>query len=225
IGLVLNESGQLEHSIEYYKKSLAIQIKLIGKENPDLAVIHFKIGSILMQTGNYLNAKRSFMRCLKILLISSPENEKNLSTVFGKIGDLYFSLNDFKKAFKFYSKSLQIELKNFKENFIEIASNYFDISECLFNLKKYNAAIDSLNKGFRIHQTGAFPFKIAQCYEALNEKENALDFYIQSAEKRKEDPEVGLEAEATQAAISNAIRLAKELDKVNELPDWMKNNN
>lgn len=68
---------------------------------------------------------------------------------------------------------------------------------------------------------GGVPFKIAQCYEALNEHENALDCYIKSATVRKDHPEGGLEAKATQEAISNAKRLAKELNKEHELPDWM----
>jgi hypothetical protein len=49
-----------------------------------------------------------------------------------------------------------------------------------------------------------------------------LDYYIQSAEIRKEDPDFGIEAEATQESIKACIRLAKELRKVDELPEWIK---
>jgi hypothetical protein len=34
-----------------------------------------------------------------------------------------------------------------------------------------------------------------------------------------------MDKESTQEAISNAIRLAKELAKENELPEWIKNIN
>ena len=36
---------------------------------------------------------------------------------------------------------------------------------------------------------------------------------------------VGIEAETTQEAIANAIRLAKEMGKEGELPKWIKNIN
>ncbi len=48
---------------------------------------------------------------------------------------------------------------------------------------------------------------------------NTLDYYIQSANLRKE--RIGIYKEATQEAISNALRLAKELGREGELPEWM----
>jgi hypothetical protein len=78
----------------------------------------------------------------------------------------------------------------------------------------------TVNNAVTILKKGGIAFQIAQCYEALNDKETALDYYIQSAEIRKED--IGLENEATQEAIINALRLAKELGKHGELPEWMR---
>jgi hypothetical protein len=86
---------------------------------------------------------------------------------------------------------------------------------------KYESSINAYLKGFIHEKKGAYPFKIAQCYEALNDKVNALDYYIQSATIRKEDPKVGLAKEATQEAISNAKKIAKELGKEDDLPEWM----
>jgi hypothetical protein len=60
--------------------------------------------------------------------------------------------------------------------------------------------------------------------QLLNNSYNkrALDYYIQSATIRKDDPVVGLDDEATKESISNAKRLAKELGKEGDLPEWMK---
>ena len=73
-----------------------------------------------------------------------------------------------------------------------------------------------------ILKKGGCPFQIGKCYEALDNKKLALDYFIQSAEIRKEDPEVGINDESTKTSIESAMRLAKELGKENELPDWMK---
>ena len=64
---------------------------------------------------------------------------------------------------------------------------------------------------------------IGKCYDALNNKELALDYFIQSAEIRKSDPEAGINDESTIDAVRNVLRIAKELGKENELPEWMKN--
>ena len=49
-----------------------------------------------------------------------------------------------------------------------------------------------------------------------------MDFYIQSAEIRKNDPDFGPDHERTLDSINNVIRLVKIMAKENELPDWIK---
>jgi hypothetical protein len=48
----------------------------------------------------------------------------------------------------------------------------------------------------------------------------AFDYYMQSAEIRKNDKEAGIAYEATQESITNAQRLAKQLHREDELPKW-----
>ena len=89
-------------------------------------------------------------------------------------------------------------------------------------MQLYQAAIKSFKQGFEISKRGGYPFRIAQCYEALTENKVALEYYLQSAEIRKNDPEAGIEAEITQQSIHACIRLAKELGSENELPKWFR---
>ena len=100
-----------------------------------------------------------------------------------------------------------------------VAASYSNMGDCLKNLEKYVLAIDVFKKGLSIQKVGGFPFKIAQCYEALDQFEEALSYYIQSAEIRKE--RLGLEATETLEAIANAQRLAKQLGKEKQLPKWI----
>ena len=69
---------------------------------------------------------------------------------------------------------------------------------------------------------GGYPFRIALCYEKLNNLEDAFNFYVQSAEIRIGDPEAGPEHESTKESIQNTIRVAKLIGKENELPEWIK---
>lgn len=57
----------------------------------------------------------------------------------------------------------------------------------------------------------------------LDKKEVALDYFIKSADIRKSDPEAGINDKSTIDAVQNVLRIAKELRKENELPEWMKN--
>jgi hypothetical protein len=49
-----------------------------------------------------------------------------------------------------------------------------------------------------------------------------LDYFLQSAEIRKADPKCGIDNEQTKISIKNAKRIAKELGKENDLPDWIR---
>ena len=92
-------------------------------------------------------------------------------------------------------------------------------------MEYYTSAIKVFNNGFEIQRKGGYPFKIATCFEKLGNNQEALDYFIQSAEIRKDDPEVGLTDETTIESIENAKRLAKELGKETELPEWIINFN
>jgi hypothetical protein len=49
-----------------------------------------------------------------------------------------------------------------------------------------------------------------------------LNYYIQTAEIRKENSDLGIGDESTKESIKACIRLAKELSKEDELPEWIK---
>ena len=84
----------------------------------------------------------------------------------------------------------------------------------------YNEAIDSYTKGFEIQKAGGFPYRIAQCYEALLDFNAAYDYYLQSAKIRKNDVRAGISHESTHEAVTNARRLAEQLQREDELPKW-----
>jgi hypothetical protein len=78
-----------------------------------------------------------------------------------------------------------------------------------------NSNVVSINKALYALSASSF-------YEFKNQlEENEKELY-EIATIRKEDPDIGLEDEATKESISKAKRLAKELGKEGDLPEWMK---
>ena len=87
--------------------------------------------------------------------------------------------------------------------------------------KNFKAALEHFKKGFiSSPDAGGFPYNMGVCYEQLGNKEQALNNYLLSAEIRKKG--LGLDHKATQTVISDAVRLAKESNKLELLPDWIK---
>ena len=153
------------------------------------------------------------------------DEHPSVATLYNNIGGVWRGKSEFYLAQKYYKKCLDIRLKTLGGEHPEVADSYFSLGNMYKNLYKFDLAIVNYQKGFFIEKKGGFPYKIAQCFEALNKQKKALDYYIQSAEIRKNHPKVGLDDEATQESISNSKRLAKVLGKEEELPEWIKKTN
>ena len=57
--------GENEKALEFYNKSLEIQIKVRGQDHPDTASTQNSIGNVLQNQGKYSEALEMFDKCLK----------------------------------------------------------------------------------------------------------------------------------------------------------------
>jgi tetratricopeptide (TPR) repeat protein len=219
IGLVLEKKTEYDKAIKFYQKCLEIYLKILGETHPDVAETYNNIGLAFSGKGDNDKALVYFQKALEIQLKTYGEDHPFVLNSFTNIAWAYSDKGDLNKALEFQEKILAIELKKENPSTLDLATVYGNIGYILIQLDKLELAIENLKKVFEIEKKGGVPFQIAQSYEDLNDKANALDYYIQSAEIRKE--RIGLEDQATQESISNSLRLAKELGKENELPEWM----
>jgi len=222
IGSVWNNKGEYDKALDFYQKCLDIELKTLGAEHPDVATSYNNIGLVWSNKGEYDKALDFCQKCLDIQLKTLGAEHPDVATSYNNIGFVWDSKGEYDKALDFYQKCLDIRLKTLGGEHPDVATSYFNIGACYQNRESYEQAIIAFREGHNIDKKGGYPFRIAVCLEKLQNLGDALAHYIQSAVIRKDHPEVGLEAKATQESISNAKRLAKELNKEHELPDWMK---
>ena len=223
IGITLVRKGDYDKALDYLKQSLEIRLKTLGEEHPSVAVSYNNIGYSWNRKDEYDNALEYYEKCLKIKLKTVGEENPSVAISYNNIGNTWKSKGEYEKALEFYEKSLMIRLKILGGDHPDVAISYNNIGDLNRELKKYSIAIEFYKRGFHISKKGGFPFQIGKCYEDLDKKELALDYYFQSAKIRKQDQEVGLKDESTRDSVKNVLRLAKELRKENALPDWIKN--
>ena len=225
IGSVWKSKKNYDKSTEFYEKSLLIYLNIFGENHSSVAITYDHLGSLCKINGDFDKSLEYYEKSLVIKLKTIGENHASVATSYNNIGLVWKSKGNYDKALEYYEKGLVIKLKTKGDNHSSVATSYFDIGKIAKELGKYKVAIENFKKGYKIQNVGGYPFQIAKCYEFLMDNESALYYYIQSAEIRKEDPDLGIKADSTQESISNAIRLAKELDKEHELPEWIKNTN
>ncbi|MFM7683073.1 MAG: tetratricopeptide repeat protein, partial [Bacteroidota bacterium] len=143
-------------------------------------------------------------------------------------------LNNFERVLDYYQKCLEIRNEFFggeDNTATEILEN---IGHAHFELKNYDIALSNYNKCVEIIKNnhtinslaelfielgGEIAFKIAECYVALQDKENALVYFTYCSDAHKEN--LGQDDERTQDAVFRVKNLGVELNKINEIPDWM----
>jgi tetratricopeptide (TPR) repeat protein len=221
IGSIWDSKGEYDKALELYQQCLDIQLMTLGAEHPDVAISYNNIGVVWDNKGEYDKALEFYQQCLDIRLRTLGAEHPDVANSYNNIGVVWDNKGEYDKALEFYQQCLDIRLKTLGARHPSAATSYFTIGTCYKESQLYNQAIDNYVKGFVIDSKGGFPFRIAQCFEALLDLNAAFDYYIQSAEIRKNDREVGIAHEATQESITNALRLAKQLLREDELPRWI----
>ena len=225
IGSVWKSKGEYDKALEFCQQCLDIQQKTLGNQHPSVAISYNNIGLVWDSKGEYGKALEFYEQCLVIQLKTLGNDHPSVSISYNNIGLAWDIKGEYGKALEFYEQCLEIQLKTLENEHPSVATSHYNIGNCQKELKLYHEAIHSFNAGFEIESLGGYPYNIAQCYEEISENSNALNYYIQSAQIRKEDPDLGIGDESTQESIKACIRLAKELGKEGELPKWIKENN
>ena len=76
--------------------------------HPNWAYYYNTIGSIYLETGDYLKALSSFKTAHEIFEITFPPNHPSLATSYSNIGSVYEDMGNYSKTFLFHQRALDI---------------------------------------------------------------------------------------------------------------------
>ena len=222
IGLVWSAKKKYDKAIKYYQMSLEIKIKVHENEHPSLAISHNNLGLLWSDKKNYDKAIYHLEKALKIEILNHGNEHPSTLRCYNNLGAIWKKKGQYKKAIKYYEEALKIEIQKQGIENSNTGYTFFILANLYLTTKSFRKALDYFRKGFISHpDSGGFPFKIAICYENLNQLEEATKNYCLSAEIRKKA--LGIEDDSTKKSIKEAIRLAKEINNIKLLPDWIKN--
>ena len=219
IGVIWHNKEDYVKAQDFYEKSLTICLKNLGSEHPKVAMSYYNIGGICHNKGNFDKALEYYEKSLVVRIKTLGMEHPDVASLYNNIGNSLFSKNEFDKSLEYFNKSLLIRLKTIGKENPEVASTFYNIGFVLKKMEKFDLAIKNFKRGFKIHNKGRYVIKIAQCYEELKNKEKSLEYFNKSAKILLVDN--GIDDKETNEAIVNAKRLAKELNKENELPKWI----
>jgi tetratricopeptide (TPR) repeat protein len=218
IGDSYYEIDDFDNAIKKYEKCIDLTLRYDIDEK-ELEGLYNSSACIYSVQKEYLKAITKYELSLSILQKDISTNYLEIFETKRSLGDSFYNLGELDKAIEQYKEAKNISSKYLVDG-KELEDLYNWLGKVYFLKKEYHSAIESYKSGFEIYKNARFLYGIAQCYEALGDIKFAIDYFIQCAEILKTDR--GVENTNAKKAIQNAKRLATELGKENELPDWMR---
>ena len=145
-----------------------------------------------------------------------------MANIISCLGFVWDNKGDCDKSIEYYEKALAINLSVLGKKHSNTTYCQFEIGEILMQQEEYIKAIKYIKEAFDIDKSngGYYPFQLGVCYEKIKHYKEALEWFILSANIRKE--KVGIDDEATQDSIKTACSLAKKSNNIKLLPAWIK---
>ncbi len=186
LGLVYDNQGGFEKSIEYYKKAGILYKKL--QDVLMQGVVKMNIGVILKKKGQYLES-------LRYLTEAATNFEKNdnlfqLAEAYSNIARIQKQFGDVDKALGFYHKALQIRVKlNDKGGQASILNNlggiYYDLGKLEDAIEYYQRAL-TLMSHYAVRNSGIVMHNLGRSYAKLGQTNEARKFFLQALDFKTE---------------------------------------
>jgi tetratricopeptide (TPR) repeat protein len=186
IGYTINAQGDYDTALDYYKKDLAINEKVLGTEHPYTATSYNNIAGIYESKGDYNTAfdyhKKALAIREKVLGTAHPST----ATTYNNIAGIYESKGDYDTALDYHKKALAIKEKVLGTAHPSTATSYNNIGLIYKAQGDYDTALDYYKKDLAIrekilgttHPSTATTYNnMAGIYESKGDYNTALDYY------------------------------------------------
>ena len=176
-----------DKALENYEKSLAIRLKTIGEDHPDVASSYSNIGDLCVSQLEFEKALAFYEKCLAIQLKTLGEEHPDVAVSYNNIGTRWYWINsEDGKALGFYEKCLAIQLKILGEAHPDVAVSYNSIGNVLYSKEEYEKALGFYDKclAIRLKTLGGEHPDVANSYNSIGhvwriklEYDKALGYY------------------------------------------------
>lgn len=147
IGVTYDNLADFDNALLYYRKSLTIQIKELGDNDPALAANYDNIGVAYDRLGDFQNARKNKAKALS-LRQSRPGPD--LANSYLNMGQIYSKEKKYEDAEKSYQNAINIFQQYGDE--LNMAACYFNMANDLESQKKFSPALSKYESSLKIRK-------------------------------------------------------------------------
>jgi serine/threonine protein kinase/tetratricopeptide (TPR) repeat protein len=144
---VYDETGRYKEARETGERSLAIQIRLLGEQHPEIATVLVNLGNIADDEGNAELAVQYYNRALVIREASDDIEGK--AHIFNNLGVIAFGQERYEEALAHHRKALALR-ETLPPSLGEATMSHTNIGDVLRRQRKYEDALAEYEKALEI---------------------------------------------------------------------------
>ncbi len=152
VGGIYTYLGKYQEALEYQKKVLQIQEKLLPTGHSDFALIYNNVGIVYSHLGNYEAALMYTLKALEVSVDTLPPDHPNLATAYNSVGYIYGEWGKHEKALEYQQIALTIRENALPHDNPDLARSYNNVGWNYRNLGKYKDALNHLQKSLTIRE-------------------------------------------------------------------------
>ena len=131
MGKVLIQMGTFEEGKRHFKRSLALNLQLLGSEHPDVASAYNDLATSLSDQGDLKQAKEYYERALAIKQQTLGPQHPGVASSYNNLATVLSDQGDLKQAKEYHERALAIMQQTLGPQHPDVASSYNNLATVL----------------------------------------------------------------------------------------------
>jgi CHAT domain-containing protein/Tfp pilus assembly protein PilF len=150
-GIILSDKGDFEQSNILLNKSIALRVKLNGKNDTLLALSYNGLGTNYLYQGQFDKSLDFYQKSIAIAINGNKSEDADFAMFYQNLGIAYASKGDYEKAVQYLLKSLEINKKVLSALDPKLAQIYQNLGRLYEMTDRNEEALDYFNQAEQIY--------------------------------------------------------------------------
>jgi pentatricopeptide repeat protein len=194
LGIIMDEKGDYESSLEWHQKSIEIKKQTLKSNNPSIGYSYNSIANVYQKQGDYKHALEYYNKTLSVWKKLYNENHPDVAMCLNNMGCLYENEKKYSEALECHQKALVIKKLHLPEDHLNLSATYNNLASVYGNMGQLDVALEHFHLSLNIktkslpinHPEIALTYKnIGLIYEIKGDFSQAKIFYEKAAAIRR----------------------------------------
>ncbi len=178
-------AGGFSQAQTHFEQTLAIQVEVLGDQDPEVADTLVAIGYCLAEQGQTPDALAMFKRALPLLVNGLGRNDPRTAGCLRSLAGAYYDLGDYTQSVAYYEQAVAAYSQDVANNARSLALSLHYLGEAHVGCRQYDQALPLFEQALEMEnaQPGLLPqgfaqkllLNMAECHEVLGNPELAAE--------------------------------------------------